>query len=302
MIILRPITITSTILDSTTAGNTETQWDAVTTFNANDIVYIDADTKELYISAQGSNLNNDPETDDGTWWTRYALDANPWKMFSTKVGDQTTATAVGGDIVVDITPAQVVNGVAFFNVEADSVTIVMDDPVDLEVYNETVNLSDDTEINGWYEWFWEEISPVKDGVKLDLPPYVDATLTITFTVATGNAKVGALVLGQQKEIGTTLWGASFGVTDYSIKEEDSFGYFSITERGFAKRAEFPVSLETSQVKRIQTILTDYRATPAVWVGSEDYEPLIVYGYYQDTDVLMGNLIYSDVTIEVRGLA
>lgn len=299
MIILRPVTVTSSTLDSTDVSNTETQWSGGSTYAVDDVVYIDADTPELYISQQNSNTNHNPETDDGTWWERYALDANPWKMFSQKVGDQSVGS---GSIEVGITQGEVINGVAFFNVEADSVTIVVDDPTDGEVYNETVNLADETEINGWYEWFWEEISPIKDGVKLDIPPYAAATFTITFTVSTGNAKVGALVLGRQKELGTSLWGASFGVTDYSIKDEDAFGYFSVTERGFAKRAEFPVSIDTSEVKRIQTILTDYRATPAVWIGSEDYEPLIIYGYYQDTDVLMGNLIYSDVTIEVRGLA
>lgn len=298
MIILRPITITSSILDSTTVTNTETQWSGATTYNANDIVYIDADTPELYISVVGSNLNHDPETDDGTWWTVYDLSANPWKMFSQKVGDQSVGS---GSITVDITPGEIVNGLAFFNVDADSVSIVVDDPTDGEVYNQTVTLSDSTEINSWYEWFFEEIIPIRDGVKLDLPPYPSATITVTFTVSTGNAKVGALVLGSQKELGKTLWGSSFGVNDYSTKAEDSFGNFSVVQGSYAKRAEFDVSLETKQVKRIQTILTNYRATPAVWVGSEDYEPLIVYGYYSDTDVIMSSLVYSDISIDVRGI-
>lgn len=297
MIIIRPHTVTDSTLDLTNVAETDhSAWNSGTTYAADDYVIVTTpNVHTIYKSVQGSNTNNDPTTDDGTWWTAQGA-TNAWKMFDAYVSSQTSNST---SIEVDITPGELFNALALFNVEADTVQVVVDDPTSGEVYNQTITMIDPPPSSGWYSWFFDDITQKSTVVFLDLPAYKSATVTVTISATT--AKCGALVLGKQYAIGKTEWGVGSGIIDYSVKSTDSFGNFTITERSYSDRVEFNCSVETSQVSQVKKTLTSYRTTPIVWIGSEDYEAMIAYGFMKDFDINFANSMYSDVSIITEGL-
>lgn len=236
-----------------------------------------------------------PATAPATWLD-LGMD-NRWRMFDDKVGSLTSRI---GSIAVTLQPGAVINSLALFNLQGRSVTVVMIDPVEGEVYRRAVSLVD-AGVTSWYGWFFSPIGRRSDIVLLDLPAYGTARLSVTVDNATDTAACGHLVIGVKTDIGVALYGTGIGITDYSRKDVDEFGNAIIIERAFSKRAEFNVSLDTASVASIQRLLASIRARPVVWIGEPSYEATVLFGFFKDFSISISGPLVSDGTITVEGL-
>lgn len=303
MILIRPVNITETILTSTNADpSPESEWLVGTTYNTGDKVKRTAvsDINSVYVSLKDSNTGNPPEDDDlvnPVNWARESA-TNPWAMFSDQISDQTEQAT---SIIVELTPGEVVNGISFFNLDASMVQVVMDDPIEGEVYNNTINLVDGSGVNNWYEWYFEPISLQDTLALLDLPPFVDAVITVTITKTGGTAKCGLLTIGSQKKLGDSEYGTNVGIIDYSRKERDTFGNPVIVQRNFSKRVNYIVAVDTSAVNVALVTLANFRTTPLTYIGDVNHPATIVYGYYRDFSEVIRNPSKSTMSLEVEGL-
>src|SRR5690606_21660846 len=117
----------------------------------------------------------------------------------------------------------------------------------------------------------------------------------------GIAKAGAVVLGRTFEIGRALQGSTVGIADYSRKERDTFGNWQILERAFSKKAEFDIVCDTRDTGTIQRTLARHRAKPLVWIGHENLEATLLYGFYKDFNIVLGGVTVSEASITVEGL-
>ena len=221
---------------------------------------------------------------------------NRWRMFDEIVG---TLTTNPGSVSVTIKPGAVVNSLALFNVQGESITVTMTDPVEGVVYSNTISLID-TAVDNWYDWFFEEIESRTSVVVLDMPAYGTANITVTIE-SSGTAAIGALVIGKLTVIGTAVYGSSVGIDDYSRKERDVFGNIIVTERAYSDTADFPVVVDTARVTKIKKMLTDIRAKPVVWVGEETYEATIIYGFFKSFDLVYSGPNVSDCQLSIEGL-
>lgn len=221
---------------------------------------------------------------------------NRWRMFDNKVESLTTNP---GSVEVTIRPGAVVNSLALFNLKGRSVTVSMVDPLEGEVYRKEVSLID-AGVTNWYDWFFEPIGVRTDLVVLDMPAYGSADIVVTVEAA-DEAAVGHMVIGAVKTIGVALYGSSVGITDYSRKTTDDFGNATVIQRSYSSRAEFDVSLETSEVARVRRLLAELRATPVVWIGEESYEATILFGFYKDFQIVFSGPTVSDCSITVEGV-
>lgn len=121
------VTVDNTSLEnSSLAENDESEWSDVVTYAADDQVMVTGTTHKVYGSVQGSNLGNDPTTDDGTWWTEIGS-TNRWKGFDGRVSDQAVGTARIG---WTIRPGAGANAASLFNVTADTAEIQVEDDSD----------------------------------------------------------------------------------------------------------------------------------------------------------------------------
>jgi hypothetical protein len=143
-------------------------------------------------------------------------------------------------------------------------------------------------------------------VKTNLPPYGLASLQITIKTELDaeTAKCGEIALGRVREFGNTQYGASFEIIDYSRKDVDDFGNFSVVERAFSKRIPMDVSVENAILGYLKQTLEDYRATPVVCIPTEVADlrgPFLVYGYYRTARTVVNYPNHSILTIEWEGL-
>jgi hypothetical protein len=219
-------------------------------------------------------------------------------MFNDVVQEQTTQANI---IDVSITPAVVTTALAAINVDCASITIVVTDPSEGVVYNQTFEMTSYSGITNWYDYFFTAIDRKKDLSVLGLPPYSQAAIDVTFNDSGETAKVGALVLGTSANIGDSQYGASFGIIDYSTKSVDSQGRTTITAGTYSDEADIDVVIETGRFAEVKKILTDLRTTPSVWIAEDNTEGTIIYGYYREFDVLLTGPVVSMCTLSIEGL-
>lgn len=255
-------------------------------------------SNSIYVSLQAANTGNAPDTSP-TFWLRKSAN-NTYSMFDEFVNTQTTAAS---PLVIELKPGEMINSLAFFNLGGvtDIHIVVKDAPGGTVVLDVTYNL-DDTTINDWYMYFFEPYDLRTDFVLQNIPPYPNAVITCTFT-STTSVQVGTVVFGNAYQIGKTQYGVTTGIRDYSTKNVNTFGITTFTQRAFSKRMEANVYVNNADLRFVQKLLQDLRATPTVWIGSdaEGYDVLSVYGYYRDFNIEIPYPNNSFCRLEIEGL-
>ena len=300
MKIIKPITATdSMILSNNIAPSPYPEWDNITNYSVGDKVKVDAIHNEYQCLI--TNNNQDPTTNpvDGTG-NPYWLDlgsTNDWALFDNR---SRKASVNPLSIELQIKPNKLVGSIAFINIEAASLNITMDSVSGGgEVYNQDINLRE--LVYSYEDYFFSEIDSLTSAVRVDLPLYSDATITITATSPSSDVKIGELVFGPSVNIGLTQYGTSVGIVDFSTKEKDIFGDPIIVERDYADRVDYDILVESAKTASVKKMLSNYRATPLVFIGKEDRYETVVYGFYKRLDMVLQDFAYSSMVLEVEEL-
>lgn len=296
MKVIRPITITDASLVSSTAPESDyPAWASGTTYAVGNRVILTS-THRRYESLVGSNLGNNPATDDGTKWLDLGQ-TNRWAMFDNRVGTNTTRAA---SLTVELQPGSI-DALALIDADAESATVTMT-VSGTEVYSGTRSfMNAGVPINNWFAYFFEPIGRKTTVFFLDLPVYPDAVTTVEVIGggATATVSVGTLVVGRQADLGEAELGVDLGIVDYSRKETDQFGVTSVVERSWSKRMTLRTLIQTDQVDATQRLLAGLRATPVLWIGDESFESLIIFGFYKEfsLDLAFPTVSYCSLTVE-----
>jgi len=309
MKILIPKIINDSLFSSSNVAEADyDEWSVGTAFSADDYCIVIGTTHKIYQALVDVTGGDSPEIDvlnTVPKWLEISS-TNRWKMFDSKIESQTENS---NSIEVVLTPGKI-SSIAFLNVDAEWINITMTDPVDGEVYNETITMGS-TYLAQWedgVEWdvgvLWQggdyENLDHRIPIKFDLPPYVNSTLTIIISKSGSTAKCGMVLVGMHKVLGITQYSPNIGITDYSIKSVDTFGNYSVTERSFAKKTDSSFTVSMYYNVEVLRLLALYRATPLLWVLSETYNSTIIYGFYKDfsMNLLSGiNIAQCDISIE-----
>jgi hypothetical protein len=291
------MTIDAAALVSSNVAETVALYDAGRTYAEGDEARSDTDAGAvIYRSIVGANTGN-PLADADAWLQ--IGPTNRWLMFDTYV---TTQTANDESIDIEIQAMGRIDSAAALNLDAASIQIIAEDETDGIVFDETYSLVSDSGISDLYAWLTEPIERVADFFTNDIPPmYAGLMVTVNLLNTGAEAKCGALVLGLSKELGDTETGATVGITDYSRKEQNDFGDYTIVERAFAKRANFTVWMERGATDQAQILLARYRATPIVYVGEEEFGSTVILGFYRSFDIELAYPTHSICSIEIEGL-
>ncbi|MBY0303608.1 MAG: hypothetical protein K2W86_00460 [Sphingomonas sp.] len=294
MKLIRPTTITDAMLTSSTAPeNDYAAWAAGTAYVTGNRVILASTHRRYEALAASTGVN--PSTDPTKW-----LDLGPtnrWAMFDARVGTATTRTA---SLQAVLAPGAI-DAVALIDTDAESATVTLTaDGVTNYTQTQTFNIGG-VAIDNWFSWFFEPIGRRTTLLFLDVPVYANGIVTVT--IARDNpadtVSCGTLLVGRQLSLGDTEHGADIGIIDYSRKETDQFGVISVVERAFAKRMTARVVMATDSVDVIHRALASLRATPVLWIGSESFESLTVYGFYKEfsIDLAYPTVSYCSLTIE-----
>lgn len=294
MKVIKPTTfVEATHLVSTNAVETYAAYNAATTYAKG--ARVDYDT-HIYESLVNSNTGNTPSTSP-TFWVLVGPD-NVHAMFDDQIS---TATVSTSPLTVVMTPG-LMNSLALLGLVGNQVVVnITDGAGGPTVYSRTVSL-DGSYVYDWYMYFFEPFTQIGEVVFTDIPPYLNARMTLTLSGG-GTVAIGQLSFGTFYELGDAEYGATAGITDYSRKDTDEFGATTFVERAFSKRMTARLMLDAMQMNKVQRVLSDIRAKPAVWIGAEGeaYQPLVVYGFYRDFTIDVAYPTKSYCSLEIEGL-
>lgn len=294
MKIIVPITIDPTTQVTSNLSDLFAAWSSATTYATGNRVTYNARTYESLIN---SNLNIVPGSDPTKW-----LDIGPSNKTAAFDVSNSTLSERNSPIEITITPSMLVNSIALINItNGGTATVEVRDSLSAVVYTKTIVL-DGSLVGDWYDYFFAPFDALQDAIFTDLPPYVNCTIKVTI-VGSNPVKIGTIIVGNVNEIGSTQYGVSFGIRDYSLKQEDDFGNTIFVVRNFARRVEPTVFIENGQLRKIDKLLTDIRAKPTVFIPTEidGYEPLITFGYLKDWNIEIPYPNHSLLRLEIQGL-
>lgn len=269
-------------------------YDAVMDYEVGDRVVYE---HVVYESAQTPNVGHQPD-EEPLYWT-YISATNRYRMFDSEV---TTQTVIDDLLQVTVAPG-LTNSLALLELQGAELTVVGKDGPDGPIlYNHTQPLEGSI-VTDWYEYFFEPFAPLTEVVLSDIPAYGSIHLEITIESAAGPVAVGAAIFGSMYELGRTLRGPRAGIIDYSRKETSPTGATRFNRRRYSRRMSPRLVVENPMLERVYRILSDIRATPCVWVGTDlhGYGFLTVFGYYRDFDIDVAYPFHSHCTLEIEGL-
>lgn len=275
-------------------------WSAVTTYVIGNIVMVvSGGEHKNYQSLVNSNINFNPA--GGTNPTKW-LDigsTNRWKIFDLSVESQTT---IADFINVTIPVAtSLIDCTGLLNINGVFGRVVMTDPLEGVVFDSTFTLVSDSGITDPFAYCFEPIVRLEDYFLTNLPPYLNATLSITIAGTGETVACGVAIPGLSRNLGPTQSGLTFGIQDYSIKTKDAFGNSTIIERGYNVHTTLSVWVDNSSIDFVGRLLASYRATPILYVGNDTYRATMAYGYYKDYTVGIDYTTVSVLHIELEGL-
>lgn len=294
MKVIKPTTfVEATHLVSTNAVETYAAYSAGTTYAKG--ARVDYGT-HIYESLVNSNIGNTPTTSP-TYWVLVGPD-NVHAMFDDQISTATVSTT---PLIVVMTPG-LMNSIALLGlIGSQAVVTITDGAGGPTIYSRTVNL-DGSYVYDWYMYFFEPFTQIGEVVLTDIPPYSNSRMTFTLS-GTGSVAIGQLSFGTFYELGDAEYGATAGIIDYSRKDTDEFGATTFVQRAFSKRMTARLMLDAMQMNKVQRVLSDIRATPAVWIGAEGeaYSPLVIYGFYRDFTIDVAYPTKSYCSLEIEGL-
>ena len=295
MKVIKPTTTIPSSIISSNLQETIAQWSSTPNYSVGSTV---CDEFSGIYQAIELNVNKKPSSNPLSW--QYLRPANRWALFDTQVTTASTASQL-----INFTIATgAMQGFALLNLVGNSVTITvrngLNGPV---IYTSTQSLIG--QVADWYQYFFFELETQRNqAIFVDLPLNYTDTYTTVEVSGTNTVSVGTCTYGKIANIGSTEYGITSGITDYSVKETSEFGETTFVRRAYSKRMGGRVLVNNAELNRVQRVLYELRATPALWFASVNpllEEALVVFGYYREFSSDISYPTYSYCSLEIEGL-
>jgi hypothetical protein len=201
-----------------------------------------------------------------------------------------------------VRPGSAVNAVAAIGLTGvQTIRIRMVSDAYGTVYDKTITRYALPLDSSWFSWFFGRRTDTLYSYYADLPSYIDAQIIIDFTGLSSLA-VGSLLIGNSNAWGMAVQhGTTLGIRDYSKKETNEWGDIVLTQRAFSKKAQFPLVLDSTSVDSFFDYLASIRATPCLWIASDAYASSVIFGFYQDFEILISYPTVAECNLTIEGL-
>lgn len=269
LLLLQPVDVTDAVLLSSNVPEYDhPEWSPGISY-AKGAKVIRGAVHRIYESAADDNEGNDPAGASGLW-----IDIGPtnrWAMFDQALG---TATSLNDGVTVTLSSGAI-RAIAL-----------------LDVVGATVRVQGPG---------YDRTQAVGTGAVLfgDLPGGPgDVIVTIA---GAGSVAVGTLLAGKLAPLGITGADPSAGITDYSRKERDDFGEWTVVPRSWSKTMATKAVIRTDAVDLVANRIAAVRARPSLWIAAENLDCLTVYGFFKTVSIEVGANV-SVLSLSVEGLS
>ena len=279
-----------------------------TTYGLGDrVIVTGVDVHQIYQSVHGvtgtyplGNIGYSPlaelDLNNPVHWSLVGS-TNAYKMFDT----YTSSQAVYADtITFQVQNLGVVNTIGLINIDAATAQLVVVDMSDVEIYNQTVDLTSYATFSSYYDYYFTPFLRRNVYVFEDIPPAENCKFTITLS-AVGNVSIGNFVGGYGYEMAGINYSSSVSQKDYSIKEQLPTGEYYFAEGATSTIADFYFTLPNEKFDLLQRLIQELRATPALYVGSALYESTILYGIVLGAPSTLTYATHSECRMQIESL-
>jgi hypothetical protein len=296
MKVIKPTPMSSALLVSSTTTEASAAYNPATTYALNDRVTLAA-TNCIYQCTEGPSTGNAPDLTPLKWSNKGPT--NRWSMFDGKVS---TASTANNTLSVTVATGYM-NSLALLGLVGASATIVMTDgPGGAEVYRRVVSL-DGTLIVDGYQYCFEPSVQLSTLWLTDLPPYINAQLTVTVD-AVGPVAIGMLTFGTVYDLGDAQLGAGSDFVSYAKKLTDANSGVTTFQPGpNVQRISLTMPIPKANVNKVKSILASLDNVPCMWIGADDPElgPLSTFGAIYSFGLVVTYQTYCLYSLELLGL-
>lgn len=252
---------------------------------------------KIYEAIVNVTSTTPPDLDQAKWLV--IDDTNRYRMFNNVVSDKSSRM---GGIHFTLTPNQVVTGLSLIGVSATFVRVVVTDPVLGVIFDETKTLMDISNIVSYFDYFYEPLSSSQTSVAfLNLPTAPTGYIDVYIDSGANEVEVAEVIYGKYTLVGKTNYGTAIGIKSFSRKETDEFGNVTVVKRRNSKYCDYDVDIENIRLSAVQKFFSDIDSVPCLFVGNEELEETIVYGFYSDFKATISYPQISKCTLKVEGL-
>lgn len=293
MKVIKPVEFGASNLVTSNVPETDyPAWDGATAYATLDrVIYNHA----IYEAAQAST-GKTPDAEP-LYWT-FISATNRWLMFDTEVNTQT----VINDLLQVVVAPGLINSMALLGLQGTNLSVVGTDGDGGPVIYSRAQALEGSIVSDWYQYFFEPFRPLTEVVLSDIPAYGSLRLEIEIS-AIGPVAVGAAVFGTAYDIGRTLIDPTAGIIDFSRKETSDTGTTRFQKRRYSRRMSHRLLVDNPMLERVYRLLSDLRATPCVWIGTDaaGYGFFTIFGFYRDFSIEVAYTKNSFCSIEIEGL-
>lgn len=262
------------------------------TYGVDDMV-LDPVAHKVYRSLQAGNVGN--SLINTSFWA-FAGTSNKFAMFDF---NRSKGTRQQGPLVVEISPGRRIDSIGLVGVVGPSVTVTMT-TVSGVVYTRTISMTG-RRTTSWYSYFFGDFRQIKSVLLLDLPPFANATITVTVN-GDGEVACGACVLSSRVYMGEVELGPSSPGLNFSTAERDEFGDAELTPRRSLPNSKQVVHAPASLAQTLHDLRDDMNARVGLWSGLDEktehpyFNILLILGFYTQFEINMDHP--SDVTVQL----
>lgn len=298
--VIKSLAVTDATLVGTSVPEADyAAWSNLPHYGLGDRVIITTGVHKIYESIQVSNHAHDPVTSPD-WWVEVSA-TNLWKLFDLS---STTQTTIDASDYFEFAPGQAVNSFSLINISGvATVRVRLTDPIYGVVYDSGVlDILFLPSAADWYVWFFEPKVEQAQFLLRNLPSYPNAVLRVDLTSA-GTANIGAMVFGSEHSLGKfgVQLGARLGIVDYSRKERNQWGDVVLVKRAYSSRLNISITLNNEDLDNTYRLLADLRSTPCLWLASDTYSSLSVFGFFSNFEIAIPYPLHSVCSLDLEGL-
>ncbi|SDQ71767.1 Carbohydrate binding domain-containing protein [Pseudomonas lundensis] len=302
MIVVPGLEVTpARLISSTLPAADYDAWSSTKSYAIGDRVTVDRINYEALVVHTNRNPVSDTVTPAA--WLNVGW-INRYRMFNKQIGNTWAIgsfSSAANEIDLLFRPGQRVNAIGLVGVIASSIRVVMTQPGnETPIYDQTFVMTAPSG-RGWYRHFFSPFSTRENLAVLDLPPASNADIRVTISAPGGTARVGMMIIGWSRAIGTAVYDTSLGRKSYTTVKEEFDGSVTMTKHGARRQISYRVVMRGDEVTDALRTLDPLDATAALYVGAEELDYTIIAGTYDDLDIGLPTFNHATYNLNVRSL-
>ena len=299
---IQPYTVTAANILATNLAD-EPLYSAGANYAQGDIVRVDQSIYE-YRGTNGTTHASPTETGQTDWV--FLGPMNKLRPFDLQKGvDQESVILTQAEnadsITYTINGLSRISAVAFENVEAQTIRLVVTDATLGEIYDITYQMRDLANyVNSWWDYLNLALVPEQAyrNTALNIPP--SATIEVTVSNPGGTAKVGASLMGYEQGLGSTMLRPSWSLNSYSFRQFDGFKR-TLVRLNPGEAISADVKLPLGAGYGVRQALKSVDGIASLWEFSQTNEGYTVFGVLESAVITAETAQHEFLNIKIEGL-